>query len=329
VNAEELVTVIIPARDEERFIARTLDAIAKQDYQNLQIVVIDGGSTDNTLVVVGEHMAADERIELVHNPRHTIPMSLNIGLAQARGQWLVRMDAHSTVDPSYVRLAVDRLREGSWGGVGGRKDGIGETAAGHAIAAVLGSRFGVGNSVYHHGVTAQEVDHVPFGAYPVELVRSLGGWNEDLPTNEDFEFDYRLRQSGRRLLFDPEMAIDWHCRQSIPDLFRQYQRYGRGKVDVARLHPDSMGPRHFLPPLFVAYLAMSVVLGWRRPSRLLALTAPYLLAVSAASVQTARRLDSPAERANVPLAFMAMHVGWGLGFWSGVGSAIAERVTKR
>jgi succinoglycan biosynthesis protein ExoA len=275
VNAEELVTVIIPARDEERFIARTLDAIAKQDYQNLQIVVIDGGSTDNTLVVVGEHMAADERIELVHNPRHTIPMSLNIGLAQARGQWLVRMDAHSTVDPSYVRLAVDRLREGCWGGVGGRKDGVGETAAGHAIAAVLGSRFGVGNSVYHHGVTAQEVDHVPFGAYPVELVRSLGGWNEDLPTNEDFEFDYRLRQSGRRLLFDPEMAIDWHCRQSIPDLFRQYQRYGRGKVDVARLHPDSMGPRHVLPPLFVAYLAMSVVLGWRRPSRLLALSPPH------------------------------------------------------
>ena len=328
-NAEELVTVIIPARDEQRFIGRTLDAVAKQDYQNLQIVVIDGGSTDDTLAVVGEHMAVDERIELVHNPRHTIPMSLNIGLAKARGQWLVRMDAHSTVDPSYVRLAVDRLREGSWGGVGGRKDGVGETAAGHAIAAVLGSRFGVGNSVYHHGVTAQEVDHVPFGAYPVELVRNLGGWNEDLPTNEDFEFDYRLRQSGRRLLFDPQMAIHWHCRQSIPDLFRQYRRYGKGKVDVARLHPDSMGPRHFLPPLFVAYLAMSVLLGWRRPGRLLALTAPYLIAVSAASVQTARRLDSPAQRANVPLAFMAMHVGWGLGFWSGVKSAIAERASRR
>jgi succinoglycan biosynthesis protein ExoA len=325
VTAEELVTVVIPARDEERFIGRCLEAVAKQDYENLQIVVVDGGSTDNTMAVVEEHMAGDPRIEMVHNPRHSIPISLNLGLAQARGTWLVRMDAHSTVDQSYVRLAVDRLREGSWGGVGGRKDGVGETAAGRAIAAVLGSRFGVGNSIYHHGTTPQQVDHVPFGAYPVELVRSLGGWNEALPTNEDFEFDYRVRESGRPLLFDPAMTINWHCRQSIPDLFRQYRRYGRGKVDVARLHPDSMRPRHFLPPLFVAYLAMSVVLGWRRPGRLLALTAPYLVAVAAASAQTARQLDSPAEQANVPLAFMAMHVGWGLGFWSGVESAITER----
>jgi succinoglycan biosynthesis protein ExoA len=75
----------------------------------------------------------------------------------------------------------------------------------------------------------------------------------------------------------------------------------------------------------VADLAMTVVLGWRRPSWLLALTAPYLVAVTAASVQTARKLDTPAERANVPLAFMAMHIGWGLGFWSRVGSAITER----
>jgi hypothetical protein len=89
-----------------------------------------------------------------------------------------------------------------------------------------------------------------------------------------------------------------------------------------------MSPRHFLPPALVAYLAATAVLGWRRPRRLLALNAPYLMALTAASVQTARRLDSPAEQANVPLAFLAMHIGWGLGFWSAVRSAIVGRLRK-
>jgi succinoglycan biosynthesis protein ExoA len=329
VDDVELVTVVIPARDEELHIGRCLDAVCKQDYDNLQIVVVDGGSNDATLDVVREQMASDERIELVHNPLRSIPVSLNLGLARARGRWLVRMDAHSTVDPSYVRMAVDRLTTGSWGGVGGRKDGVGETAAGRAIAAALGSRFGVGNSMYHHGVTPQEVDHIPFGAYPVELARSLGGWNEQLPVNEDFEFDYRVRAAGHRLLFDPAMRISWHSRQSIPDLFRQYLRYGRGKADVALLHPDSMRPRHFMPPALVAYLVGTIVLAWRRPGRLLALNAPYLLGLTVASVQTGRKLDSRAERAHVPLAFIAMHIGWGLGFWAALRSALVQRGLRR
>jgi succinoglycan biosynthesis protein ExoA len=227
-----------------------------------------------------------------------------------------------------VRLAVGHLREGVWAGVGGRKDGVGRTPAGRAIAAAMGSRFGVGNSTYHHGTTPQEVDHLPFGAYPVDVVRDVNGWDEQLVANEDFEFDYRLRQAGGRLLFDPAIVIRWHCRQSIGALFRQYHRYGKGKVDVAVLHPESMRLRHYAPPLFVAYVvAGGLVL--RRPGRLLVMVAPYLAAVSAASVPTGRSLDDPAERAHVPLAFLAMHIGWGLGFWSGVRSHVAGWLAGR
>ena len=112
----------------------------------------------------------------------------------------------------------------------------------------MGSRLGVGGSAYHHGTRPQEVDHLPFGAYPTALVRELGGWDENLVANEDFEFDYRLREAGHPLLFDPGLVIRWHCRQSIGDLYRQYHRYGRGKVDVAWLHPESLRPRHIAPP---------------------------------------------------------------------------------
>jgi glycosyltransferase involved in cell wall biosynthesis len=323
----DLVTVVIPALNEEASIGDCLGSVRRQEYRDLQVLVVDNGSSDGTVDEVRRQMAADDRIELLISPRRNIPTALNCALARARGHWLVRVDAHSTVPPDYVRLAVERLREDAWGGVGGRKDGVGRTPAGKAIAAAMASSFGVGNSTYHHGVQAQEVDHLPFGAYPVELVRAMGGWDERLSANEDFEFDHRLRAAGHRLLFDPRITIHWRCRQSIPDLFRQYQRYGKGKVDVLRLHPRSMRARHAVPPLFTAYVAAAVLAGVRRPAWSAAMLAPYVAGVGAASVRTARQLDSSAERVYVPLAFVAMHLGWGLGFWSRVAETL-PRPTK-
>ncbi|WP_158579940.1 glycosyltransferase [Geodermatophilus marinus] len=322
------MSVIVPARDEERSIGATLEALRRQAYRNLQIVVVDGGSADSTVAVVQQHMAEDERIELVHNPRQTIPTALNLALAAARGRWLVRMDAHSTVGPEYVGTAVARLREERWGGVGGRKDGTGSTFAGRAIAAALGSRFGVGGSVYHHGVAEQEVDHIPFGAYPTELVRSLGGWDESLVANEDFEFDHRLRSRGGRLLFDPRLRITWQSKQSLRELFQQYRRYGRGKVDVARLHPHSLRLRHLLPPLLVPYLAAAAGAVPIRPRVAGAMLAPYAAALAIASVRSARGLDDARARGLVPAAFLAMHVGWGLGVWSRTLELVRRGVTR-
>jgi succinoglycan biosynthesis protein ExoA len=327
-SADRLVTVVIPALNEERSLGACVDSVLGQDYRDLQIVVVDSGSSDGTLAVLQQRMTRDDRIELLHNDRHNIPSSLNLALEHARGRWLVRIDAHSTVDPDYVSTAVGHLRTGSWGGVGGLKVGVGRTSAGRAIAAAMGSRFGVGNSTYHHGNTVQEVDHLPFGAYPVEVVRAMHGWDERLVANEDFEFDYRLGKAGRRLLFDPNIVIHWQCRQSIGDLYRQYLRYGRGKVDVAWMHPESMRLRHFAPPALVAYAAAAALVGVRHPARWLALAAPYALAVASASVSTGRKLDTAADRARVPLAFVAMHVGWGVGFWSGVRAKVAEAARR-
>ena len=179
------------------------------------------------------------------------------------------------------------------------------------------------------GTTAQEVDHLPFGAYPVQVVRQVGGWDEDLAANEDFEFDYRLRQAGHRLLFDPRMVISWHCRQSIADLFRQYHRYGRGKVDVAWLHPESLQVRHLAPPAFVAYAAAGLLLNARHPTRWMAMLAPYAVALGAESVRSGRQLKTPAERIRLPPAFLAMHIGWGAGVWSGLRTTLLQQLRER
>ena len=328
-DTAETVTVVIPARNEELFIEDCLESILRQQYERMQVLVLDGDSTDATAEVVRSVMARDDRVQLERNPGRTAASALNVALAHARGRWLVRVDAHSVIPPDYVALAVEHLREQRWGGVGGRKDAVGRTPAGRAIAVALGSRFGVGDSTYHHGVAPQPVDHVPFGCYPTELARQLGGWNEDVLANQDYEFDYRLRRAGHQLLFDPRLVILWHCRQSIPDHYRQYRRYGIGKSHVALLHPRSLRPRHLAAPAFVAYLAVAALGAWRRPARSAALVAPYALAVAVASARAGSRLETRQERALLPAAFVAMHVGWGVGFWTGLGRQLRARTGSR
>lgn len=324
---DDLVTVVVPARDEEDHIGSCLDSVLTQGVARLQVVVVDGGSKDRTDEVVTAISERDPRVELIRCPPQPIPTSMNVGLAAARGRWLVRVDAHSTIAPGYIERAVRRLEEQRWGGVGGRKDGSGQTACGRAIAAAMASRFGVGGSTYHYGTKVQEVEHIPFGAYPVAVARELGGWDERLRVNQDFEFDYRVRLSGRPLLFDPALTIRWQSRQTIPDLFAQYRRYGQGKVAVALLHPRSLRLRHLAPPALVAYGVASSLLALRRPGRALAMIAPYGVAVAAASATTAHRLER-ADRRWVPLAFLAMHVGWGAGFWIGLASKLGATVRQ-
>jgi succinoglycan biosynthesis protein ExoA len=321
---DELVTVVVPARNEEKFLGACLDSILAQDHEALQVIVVDGDSTDRTAQIVRDYAASDRRVELLSNPERIIPISLNLALQAARSRWLVRVDAHATIPGNYVSLALQHLRSGRWVAVGGRKDGVGVTPAGRAIAAVMGSRFGVGNSTYHYGTQPQTVEHIPFGAYDVEVARAMGGWDPRLRVNQDFEFDYRLRAAGHELLFDPRMTIDWYCRQTVGDLFRQYERYGRGKVTVALMHPRSMRVRHLVAPTLVAALAAAAAAAPRRPALAVALAAPYAVVLAGASAKVAGEVDEQARRFVAP-AFLAMHVGWGIGFWRGLTGAVAGR----
>ena len=320
------VAVVIPAFNEERAISACLDAICSQTWRELDVIVADGGSSDATREVVADYSTRDPRVRLIDNPGRTQPAALNAALAVMTSEWMVRMDAHSTVPATYVEGVMAHLLTGKWGGVGGRKDGVAYTDEGRAIAAALGSRFGVGNSTYHHGTETQVVDHIPFGAYPVAMVRELGGWDESVATNEDYEFDYRVRRSGRELLFDPSLVILWETRQDVPSFFQQYRRYGRAKALVVFQHPESAAVRHVLPAALVAWIALALAIVPWRPRWALAMVAPYLGIVAAASLATAPQLDSSTSRRVLPAVFSSMHLGHGVGFWE---SVLTGRVRRR
>jgi hypothetical protein len=228
------------------------------------------------------------------------------------------VDAHSLIQPDYVERLVGLLQRGGWGGVGGRKVAVGGPPSGDVIAAVLGSRAGVGGSTYHYATAGHVTDHVPFGVYDTELARELSGWDERLVANEDFEFDARLRRAGRQLYLEPSVTVTWQCRSRIPDLFRQYLRYGRGKADVALLHPGELRPRHLAPPALVAAAVVAAAVAARSPRPLAALGASYAAGLLGLAAPIAVRLRSPAAALKVPVALAAMQVGWGIGFWLGV-----------
>jgi GT2 family glycosyltransferase len=179
--------------------------------------------------------------------------------------------------------------------------------------------------MYHHATREQTADHIPFGAYPTDLLRESGGWDERLFANEDFELDLRLRKAGHRLFLDPRMRIRWHSKQSIREVFEQYRRYGRGKARVAVLHPDSLAPRHLLPPALVASWAVAALS--RRRGAMTMVVAPYLAACLVASAAASKGMRAR-EAILLPAAFISMHVGWGVGFWQGLGEVITEPSRK-
>jgi len=200
----DLVTVVVPAREEEASIGACLQSILNQDWPDLQVLVVDGASSDGTAAIIRSFARRDRRVEPLVNDDGTITGSLNLALRAARGRWFVRVDAHCVVPPDYVRRLVHHLQTGDFSGVGGRKDGQGTTAAGRAIATAMASPFGVGNSTYHHGRSVRTVDHIPFGAYPTALVRRLG--RNQIGGGTDHQIDAKRRRNCEKIA--PRGAIN-------------------------------------------------------------------------------------------------------------------------
>jgi glycosyltransferase involved in cell wall biosynthesis len=323
----------MPVRNEERSVAGAIRSVLAQSFQELEVLVIDGESDDATVTEVERVVAEDPRVRLLHNANRTIPHALNIGLAAARGRYVARVDAHATISSTYLERGVAELDgDSEVAAVGGRRFGVGDGPTGEAVAAALSSPFGVGNSINHYGTEAQDTDHASFGVFRRDVVRSIGGWDENLLVNEDVDLDHRILQQGHRIRYDPKMEIYWHVRRTVRDLARQYRRYGRGKAAMVRKNGRSaVRMRHLAAPGLVVWLGGAVIAAVSgHPKVAAGMVAPYGLGLVGATAQTMRKaaagdMEQPGDVATpqrlrpLPLvgSFGAMHLGWGLGFLEG------------
>lgn len=316
-----LVTVMMPIRNEARFIEKSLCAVIAQDYptERMEILVVDGLSNDGTCAIVRKIAGQDPRIRLIENPERIVPTALNQSIRAARGSVLIRVDGHAIISQDYVTRCIHNLSTISADCVGGVLYTVGETLVARAIALAQSSRFGVGNAAFRHATTPQYVDTIAFGAYRREIFDRIGLFDAELVRNQDDELNFRLTRSGGRIWLDPLIHATYFSRSTLRGLWKQYYEYGFWKVRVIQKHKRPASLRHLVPLLFVVTLVLSFTLalatGLVLPVAMI--TVGYLVASLVASVRIAQRKGLRFVFL-LPCAFSIMHFAYGLGFLVGM-----------
>jgi len=317
------VSVVVPCFNEEKTIGLLLDAIYCQDFMRteIEVVIADGLSSDHTRGVIAGFQAGhpDLAVRIVDNPQRIIPAALNTAIRASRGEYIVRLDAHSVPAPDYIRRCISALQDGKGENVGGiwQIQPGGEGWVARSIAAAAASQLGVGDALYRYTSQAGDVDTVPFGAFRRALVDRIGPFDETLLTNEDYEFNTRIRQSGGKVWLDPAIHSVYFARPSLETLARQYFRYGFWKYRMLRRYPGTVRWRQALPPVFVLSLVFLLLLAlfWSPAWILLACEIGlYALVLLLAGARLALQRKDIGLAAGVPLAIADMHVYWGGGF---------------
>jgi len=312
------ISVLIPVLDEEFYIRDAVARMREQDFEGgFELIFIDGRSTDRTREILEELAEEDPRIRVLDNPARRTPHALNVGLAQARGRLIARMDAHTYYPPSYLSAGARRLARGDAEWVSGPQLAEGVDKWSTRVALALTSPLGVGGAGFRRRMNEEvEVDSGFTGMWRREVLDLYGGWDERWPVDQDFELAARMRLDGHRIVCIPEMAAAYIPRNSIKRLARQYWTYGYYRAKTSHAHPHSMRRSHVLAP----GLALTVLLGAvaPRPIRRLARLGVgiYLLALlySSFAVATAEnRRDATA----LPVVFSCMHLMAGFGFLVG------------
>jgi glycosyltransferase involved in cell wall biosynthesis len=320
------VSIIIPCYNEQATIHDLLAAIDAQTYPraDIEVVIADGMSTDGTRgeITAFAETHPDFHLCVVDNPARIIPAALNLALQEAQGDIIIRLDAHSMPYPDYVERCVAALESDLGENVGGiweiRPGANGWMA--QSIAAAAAHPLGVGDAFYRHAEKAAYVDTVPFGAFKREQLALVGFFDESLLTNEDYEFNARIRKSGGRIWLDPAIRSVYYARPTLRALTSQFWRYGYWKWRMLKRYPETLRWRQGLPPLFVLSLIVGAVLAISSPVFRWLLAAEvvlYAFTLTFTAIQAAIHQRKLTLMIGLPLAIADMHIAWGAGFlWS-------------
>ena len=260
---EPSVTIIIPCFNEEKFMVSLLENILIQDYprERLEVLVIDGMSTDGTREIIQDYHERFPFIRLLLNEKRFVPFALNAGIEESGGDVIIRMDAHSGYPPGYVSTLVRALEQtgGDNVGVSWNTQPANNSVMANAISAATSSAFGVGNSMYRLGVSGiRKVDTVPYGCFHKSIFDRIGKFDEELLRNQDDEFNGRIIKNGGSIYLVPEVSITYYARPDIRSLLRMFYQYAFFKPLVNRKLGKPATLRQFAPPLFILFL----FLGW-------------------------------------------------------------------
>lgn len=251
------ISVVMPIYNEEKYIENCIDSLLLQDYPQecMEWIFVDGMSSDRTRELIEAYIEKHPKlIKILSNPNKTVPYAMNIGIKEARGKYIIRLDAHADYNTDYISKCVYYLDTTDADNVGGVAETKSKGFVGNAIAKMLSSRFGVGNSEFRTNGESGYVDTVPFGAFRREVFEKWGGYNERLTRNQDNEMNYRIRKNGGKIYLSSDIKLSYYCRDSIKSISDMAVKNGMWNVITMKLCPGSMGVRHFIPLAFLLSL---------------------------------------------------------------------------
>ncbi len=317
-----LVSIVLPCRNETGYIEPCLQSILNQDPPEggFELLIADGMSTDGTREYLQSVAAENPQVRVLNNPKRITSSGLNAALKEAKGEIIIRMDAHTVYARDYIKQCLIALRETGADNVGGPMRTTATTYKERAIRAVFHSAFAVGGARSHNPDYEGYVDTVIYGCWKKTIFDRVGHFDEDLVRNQDDEHNLRILRSGGKVYQSPRIRSWYHVRSSLGALLRQYMQYGYWKVLVMCSHGRPASVRHVVPAIFVGTLLFLLVVGcfWRPALAVAAIAlAVYLLAVLVASVLTASRTEWKLLPL-IPVAYCCFHFGYGYGSLRGV-----------
>ncbi len=316
-----LVSAVVPCRNEEKHIARCLDSLAANDYprERLEILVLDGRSEDRTRAIVAEYTRHHPQIRLLDNPGLSIPAAMNLGTRAATGEVIIKIDAHSCYRPNHIRDCVTYQAAYGAENVGGVCKLLpgANTAMAQAIALGMASKFGSGNALVKTSADRPTwADSAAFGCYRKDLLKKLGGFNEQLTGSSDMDLNYRIRAAGGRILLVPEIVVEYIADATLQALWRHTFADGVWATYVLKFKSKAWSWRHWVPLAFVMCLIAALALGLKWPGFtfvFLAILGVYLAANLATSFYWASRKRDWKMVFLLPPVFATRHFSHGLG----------------
>ena len=316
-----MLTIICPIYNEEKYIARCIESIMAQDYpkDDLEVLFVDGMSTDRTREIIASYLPQCPYLRVLDNPQKIVPYAMNKGISEAKGDIIMRIDAHTFYEPNYCSAIVKWLKELDADNVGCvcKTDVLNKTPKTLAICEVLSNKFGVGNSTFRTGIeSVKEVDTVPFGCWPKRVFEKYGRFDVRLVRNQDIEFSKRIINGGGKIYIIPDTFCTYLARETFRRLAKN--NYNNGLWNILTVYytkqMKSLSLRHFIPLLFVLSLIIPTIVGvfWH-PAWLLSafVLLVYLLALGAVSAKLAKQ-----KHLNffyLLWSFITLHCSYGFG----------------
>jgi glycosyltransferase involved in cell wall biosynthesis len=323
------VSIIIPILNEEKYIAKCLDSIIDSDFDKsqMEVLLVDGGSNDRTIEIIKNYQKQYPFFKLLYNPKKIVPIAMNIGIKNAKGEYIIRLDAHSSYPKDYFSKLIYWHKKLNADNVGGVvvTEVKNKTLTSNAIKNVLSDKFGVG-SAFRSGVREiKEVDTVPFGCYKREIFDKVGLYDERLVRNQDIELNKRIKKVGGKIYLVPEIKCTYYARETFKDLAKNNFENGKWNILTAFYTKtfSSLSFRHFVPMLFVLSLIIFLILGFFNKVFWLLFLIEFITYLSIISIRSIQ-IKKDTTFFHQLLAFLVLHFSYGIGSLVGVFEVIRK-----